>query len=255
MNKSKTVFITFLLLVLSLFSVEVYAGCCDEPSDEWSIKFIPYGWFAGVDGDVTIGGVTRSIDADFDDIFDKLNIGLMGRVEAWRGRWGVTGDFLYMDLEAESQIGPVNADVSSELFSLEFGGGYCVGKWPLGSSETHRHIAFDALAGGRYTRIDNEIELGAPVGATVSDDEDTVSPYVGGRIRFMVTDRFLISVRGDVGGFDVGDAELLGNLVVGLGYEITDRFSAKVGYRWFFIETENADIEISGPILGVGIRI
>jgi hypothetical protein len=254
MKKSKTGLFV-LSFVLSLFALEVYAGCCDEPSDTWQIKFIPYGWFAGADGDITAGGVTRSFDADFDDIFDKLNIGLMGRVEAWRNRWGITTDFLYLDLESESQIGPVTVDADSELFSLEFGGGYCVGKWPLGKTEAHKHIAFDALAGGRYTRIDNEIELGAPIGAKVSDDEDTVSPYIGGRVKVMISDRFSIAVRGDVGGFDVGDAELLGNLVVGLGYEITDIFSAKVGYRWFWIETENADIEISGPILGLGIRI
>jgi hypothetical protein len=176
--------------------------------------------------DITVGGVTRSFDADFDDVFDKLNIGLMARAEAWRGRWGLTWDFLYLDLESESQIGGVNVDASSKLLSLEFGGAYCVGKWPVGHSQVHRHVAFDVLAGGRFNRIENEIELGVPIGAKVSDDEDTVFPYVGGRVKFDISNRFSMSVRGDIGGFDVGNAELLGNLVVGLGYEITDVFSA-----------------------------
>lgn len=231
--------------------------CCEDTSNEWKIKFMPYGWFAGADGDITARGVTRSFDTDFDDIFDKLNIGFMGRTEAWRNRWGITSEIIYMDLEAERSVGGVNLDAGLEQFMLEFGGAYKLGKWELGHAregQWHRHISAAALAGGRYVHTETEFQVELPAGVTLSDEDDWVAPYIGGRIKLDVSERIGFFIMGDVGGFGVGAADLTGNLITGLGYEISDRFSAKAGYRWFWIDQDIADITISGPVLGMGIR-
>jgi hypothetical protein len=257
MKKSKVALFAFFFSFLSFFSAEVYAGCCDEPSDEWKIKFIPYIWFASVSGDVTAQGVTRSIDADFDEIFDELNMAFMGRAEAWRNRWGITSEIIYMDLEDERNVGGVQLDAGTELVMFELGGGYHVGKWALGDVKEgvwHRHIGVDALAGGRYINMENEIELSAPVSAKVSAEDDWVAPYIGARIKLDVIDRLKFYIWGDIGSFGLGRADITGNLITGLSYEITDRFSGTVGYRWFFIDADHADITIHGPVLGLGIR-
>jgi hypothetical protein len=54
----------------------------DLDSDEgWHVGFTPYIWFAGIHGTVGALNHDASVHATFGDIFNYLNIGLMGVVE------------------------------------------------------------------------------------------------------------------------------------------------------------------------------
>lgn len=51
-------------------------------TDEMEFHLAPYLWMAGIDGDVAAKGVESSIDADFGDIWDHLDVGAQAYVEA-----------------------------------------------------------------------------------------------------------------------------------------------------------------------------
>ena len=64
-----------------------------EPSG-WAFEVTPYFLAAGLNGTAGARGVEADIDASFNDIWDKLDICLMGHFEARNGPWIVTIDAL-----------------------------------------------------------------------------------------------------------------------------------------------------------------
>jgi hypothetical protein len=71
----------------------------DLDSDEgWHVGFTPYIWFAGIHGTVGALNHDASVHATFGDIFNYLNIGLMGVVEPRYNRIVMPVDFMWMKL-------------------------------------------------------------------------------------------------------------------------------------------------------------
>ncbi len=125
--------ILFVFLVISTVgSVEKVLGAEQNTenalknSNQWNVEFTPYFWMAEIDGDATLRGRTGPVEASFSDLLDKLDIAFMGRLEAWKGEWGLFLDGLYMDLGAEFSTpqGLISADVDVKMTILEFGLGY-----------------------------------------------------------------------------------------------------------------------------------
>jgi hypothetical protein len=66
----------------------------DLDSDEgWHVGFTPYIWFAGIHGTVGALNHDASVHATFGEIFNYLNIGLMGVVEPRYNRIVMPGGF------------------------------------------------------------------------------------------------------------------------------------------------------------------
>ena len=121
----------------------------------------------------------------------------------------------------------------------------------FGKAERH----FDALAGVRYLRLDVEIDAG-PL-PTLSGDKDWVDPFVGGRFRLGLSEKWALSLRGDIGGFDVG-SELTWNVAAVLGYRLSEKTTMVFGYRHLDIDYDEGnfvfDGQFSGPYLGMSFR-
>jgi hypothetical protein len=85
------------------------AGDAPPPADGsgWEISVAPYLWGISMNGDASIDDMSVDIDVPFKDIVDKLNFGLMGRVEARKGRWFGVVDGLGALLEDDVSAGPV----------------------------------------------------------------------------------------------------------------------------------------------------
>ena len=64
----------------------------------WTFTVAPYGWLAGLEGDVGARGRTTHIDASIGDILDNMDIGVMGVAEARYERFGVFTDLNYVAL-------------------------------------------------------------------------------------------------------------------------------------------------------------
>jgi hypothetical protein len=107
----KRVTITSISIVLVLFGLICSSAYGQEKmtaSDNWQISFNPYIWFLSLDAEGTVSGNLRSfsgdVDLGFDDIVDYLDFGAMGRVEAWKGKWGLTFDGLFINLSADKSF-------------------------------------------------------------------------------------------------------------------------------------------------------
>ena len=77
--------------------------------DEWQFFLSPYIWIPGINANVSILKKTMHTDIPWweaaSTLFSKT-VGVMGRAEAWKGRWGVylDGYFAYVGA-SDSQVG------------------------------------------------------------------------------------------------------------------------------------------------------
>ena len=113
-------------------------------------------------------------------------------------------------------------------------------------------LSFDALAGVRALIVDVEIEAGRL--PTFSRDKYWVDPIIGGRFHMGLSERWQLSLRGDIGGFGVG-SDLSWNVSALLGYRLSERMTLAFGYRHLAIDLVSGnlelDLEFSGPFLGI----
>ena len=108
----------------------------------------------------------------------------------------------------------------------------------------------DVIGGVRYTKLDVSGDIGAtffgpgPGGtATVSrsGDKDWVDPYIGVRIKHLVTDRWALIGYADVGGFGVG-SDFTYQVIAGADYEYSKRVSFKFGYRYMGVDYDKGGV-------------
>jgi hypothetical protein len=94
----------------------------------WAFDVAPfYLWRPALDGNVTVGETSTSVDQNVGDrldlVFDSLKFAATGRAEARKGNALLTLDLLYMDLgeNVQKAIG-AGVTVRSKQLILEFGG-------------------------------------------------------------------------------------------------------------------------------------
>lgn len=235
----------------------------------WRFDFNTWIWAMGVSGDVGVRGRTADIDASFIDILDESDsvFAFSGRLEVGYERFGGFIDGYYANLGVEDASGPAglaDIDVTMEQIIIDFGAMYRVGVWePTGTAAMNeRDITLDLYAGGRFN--DLELELDPANVATRSGDKQWVDPIVGAKLVYPISERFRLSVNGDVGGFGVeSDFTWSGTAVIGYDFNLFD-IPATVygGYRaigWDYSEGSGMeeftwDVVNHGPMLGFSVR-
>lgn len=270
MKMPKKLTIATFTLVICLTSSLVYAQDNASSDDEWRFEVTPYFWAPDIDGDSTINGVTTSLDLSFDDIMDNFDVwGLLGRIEAWKGDWGIILDGSYLDVEGDFHLdtpGPsIDVGVDLEMGNVDLGAAYRLFEAPLGGNQNQR-LWFDLMGGGRYAYLEQEIDLtvaGPLIGKRskiFGGDEEWVEPFVGGRVGLALTKWLAIAVRGDVSGFGIGSAsDLTWNLLGGIDLRFSEWLSLKLGYKIYDIDYERGsgrdkfglDGQFMGPIAGL----
>lgn len=224
-------------------------------SDGWEFSVAPYLWASSVRADASIGPVSTTSDVDFTDLFSDLEFAGMMRFEGLRNdRWGFYLDGTYIKLGGDSsaKIGPfrlrgIDVDSQITLAWLDFGGMYRFGK---------QGRSFDLMLGGRYTYMGADVSIGP---FDIDESEDVVSPVVGGRVQVDLSDKWLVSVRGDVGGFGIGNSpDLVWGATAMLGYRLSDWATLGFGYRYYDIGVSSsrfdADVQLHGPMVGVAFQ-
>jgi hypothetical protein len=211
----------------------------------------PYLWASGLNGEVGVLDRTVDVDLGFVDIVENLDGAAMLVLGASRGRWGGAFEIIYMKLSNQGATpGPLftSAELEAKQLLLEL-----TGRYALVSSES---TTVDVLAGGRYWRLDNSLELteGALPAISVSDTKTWFDPIIGIEADWNVGSRWLTRARGDVGGFDVG-SELSWQLLGLAGYRLSDAWTVGAGYRHFDVDYTSDgftyDVASSGFIAGV----
>ncbi len=234
-------------ILVSLLSVvsanQVLAQEVDE-SNQWRFTVIPTAWLTSLSGEVSARGFTQSVDVNFSDILEDLNITLQGQVEASKGKWTFFSALLYADLTTNA--GQVNGRVDSETLLIELGATYRVTEWETGNLEL--------LGGGRYNSLTVQFNSPIPVLPAVDETRDWIDPFLGFRSRFDLSDRIQFTLRGDIGGFGVG-SDFTWNASGIVGYQLTPSLQFLTGYKALYQDFVDGgfewDVTYHGPILGV----
>ena len=222
----------------------------------WTFTATPYVWVAGLKGDLaTIGGLPPAeVDASFSDIIENTDMAVMLGIEARTDRWGVLLDLVYLGVSQSADTpGPLfgEAELESTTLFATVAGAY--------RFVQQDRIAVDALGGVRAWRVDTELDFSAGLlpGQNAQEDETWVDPVLGLRAIVDIGNGFSVLALADIGGFDVGSDQTW-EVLATLNYQLRDWLSLRAGYRHLEVDYRNDgfvfDVEMSGPIFGVGLR-
>jgi hypothetical protein len=243
-------------LIVLLFFCSVHNVTAQE-TNSWQHELTIYGWYSGIDGTVQFPGPV-GVDSDFtvdaSDIIENLSMIFMGGWASKKDRWSILADVVYMDVgdsvDQTVTTGsgvPINASLDLDLVSwvLHGGVGYDLMQSDGGSL---------AVVGGvRYMTIDVDVKAGfGGAGIEQSGSDALLDGIVGvsGSINF--NKNWYLPYHADIG---TGGSDLSYQLFAAIGY----RFGwgdVRLGYRHLSFELDDdvvmEDMELSGPVLGVG---
>jgi hypothetical protein len=227
-----------------------------DTSEDWEAHVVPYLWFSGLSGDVTIAQRTIPVDLSFRDIFKAADstIALEGYFDVRKGKWGAFTDVALIKLSKEGIFPDRDLlSISNRLNIVEFGGLYRLGKWESSNGSSH----LDFSAGARVSDLKLTTRFTQGEGDGVRREQDWVDPFVGLRNRTYVGKRSSFTVAGTVGGFGAGSK--MSWSAYGLyGFRVTRKFQIHGGYRALGQDYENTDsgnpfrwnMVMHGPITG-----
>ncbi len=225
-----------------------------EPESEWTFTVAPYGWLAGMDGDVAAFGAPEvEVDLSISDVLDHFDIGLMGVAEARNGRFSFGADLMWVKLSAQEDtpFGILAHDVELTTEMLMVTG---VGAYSLVYEEGGN---LDILAGARLWSVDNELNFNGGLlnGRSFDESETWVDAVVGLKGRFNLSEAFFLTGWGVIG---AGESDFMWDVMGGIGYSFSDSFSTVAGYRALGVDYSNDgfvyDVVQQGPIFGLEFR-
>jgi opacity protein-like surface antigen len=204
-----------------------------------------YLWGAGISGQATLGSQTvpqQPVEADFDDLLDKLDAGLQVHYEGVGDQWGLGFDFTYLKLSDTNDAG-VTGEVKANLTEV------------FGLYRANR--AVDVFAGVRFTGVDISLDVNDILLA--ESDRSLTDLFGGARARLPLSDTVLIVLRGDIG---AGDSDLVWNAILGVDWHVSKSVALRGGYRWLDYEVDkdgqnidkSLEMALTGPFLGIGFQ-
>jgi opacity protein-like surface antigen len=245
--------------VLGAIPLAVAGSSAAQAGEPWEVSTITYLWASGMKGDIATFPPLPPVHADisFGDILDNFKMGAMGILDARKGRFVMTGDFIYLDLSSgnkdvtipDAQFSKAKLDNTNIISTLV--AGYRVAD----ASPTK----FDVLAGLRINGVDTEVKLERPDGSSVKADnkETWVDPIIGARVRQPLGKDVALAAYGDIGGFGVS-SDFTWQVAATLQYQVSDRITLTGGYRALGVDYDDNgyvyDVTVSGPLLGLAYR-
>jgi hypothetical protein len=210
-------------------------------------------WGTAMSGDVGVKGLTVPADASFSDLFDNLNFGAFGGVDATKGNWAFSLNFMYSVLSDEVNVldGRGKIDTSMNMAVIDMGIGYTIfnGRSTIGDMP----ISLTPAVGARWTFLSTE--LNPQNFDTLSDSIYWIDPYVGGRIVVGLTRALDWRTGGTVGGFGIG-SQFAWLVESYLDWHFAENWELNIGYRCMSYDYEDGsdfvfDETLQGPWLGI----
>ena len=256
--------ITFSLLVCLLTVSVVNAQGNEVQTRKWQFEITPYFLAAAMNGKTGVDGVETDIDMSFEDIWNNLDLGLMGVFEARKGPWIFALDAVYFRLkgqEANSWTGPggnvtANADLEATLTQQLYQG-------TVGYRVYDEKAKVDLTGGIRYTIVENDLDLALDTSGplfpggeyNLSGKESWADPIFGVRLIAPFTEKWSFFGYGDIGGFGVG-SDITYQAIAGIRWQFSKVVSAKLAYRYLYQDYKDDgyvwDMSYQGPLIGIG---
>ena len=220
-------------------------------ADDWNWSITPYIWASDIsetlilDDEVVGGG-----DTEFKEIAELADSSMQLHFEGIRDRWGLFADLIYADL-SDSEMGDLELlrfDVEINEVVFEAGAIYR----PAGRSGK-----LDLLFGTRYLSVDEKyrLQLGERDPFETRVDESYLDALVGARYRIPLSERWVISLRGDL---SLGGTDYMWTAqgLVGWLFGAKRNSAVFVGYRYRDMKYTKADvIEVEKTLSGFGLGV
>jgi len=219
----------------------------------WQNEVTLYGWYAGIDGTLQAPTGTESdFSVEASDILEDLEIMLMAGYVGRYDRWSVIFDFVYLDAgnRADTATGAGTATVDLNVSSYLINSG-------IGYDFVQSDKAIVGLVGGvRYLSLDVDYDAAVQGMQLISssDSESITDGFAGLRGQLRFNDTWFMPYYADIG---TGGSDLSYQLYAAIGY----RFGwgdIRLGYRYLNIDMGDdklmEDLQLSGPLFGVGFR-
>ena len=212
----------------------------------------PYLWFAGAHGTIGAFGRDVSMHASPGDLLSHFNFGLMGAAEFRRKRFLLNGDLLWIRLSDSKALpfpalSATSADVRVGQFVWTSKVGYRV--------IDRQRLKADANVGVRFWHLGDKINLNPSLlGRNISSSQTWADIVIGGRIRLPLSEKAVVDLLGDVGGWNA-TAKLDYQFAAVLGYKIHPKWTLAAGYRYLFVDYHGGNAFIysvvtSGAVIG-----
>ena len=219
-----------------------------QASGGWDVTVGGYGFFGTLNGSTEIGQVPAPIGLDLDDVLRNRQFGFVGHLEVWNGDLGVVVDASILALsgkQATPRNGVLTRDVEETFVDALLG--WRADDWT------------EVYAGVRYWNADLDLDLSGPISGALEGGDSWVDPVLGVRITRASEGGWFLRVQSDLGGFGVG-SKLTWNLVGGVGYDVSDRFSVIGRYKGLWVNYESGtegsadhfkyETRTHGPLIG-----
>lgn len=231
-------------------------GVSAQSSETWNYQITPYLWGAGQTGTVQYGSGLPPVDVNlsFSDILENLDVAGMIILNANKGRFGLTFDYQYVNLNSEGTTPGTdfgNAEVDS-ISSI----GTILGEYRIRNNE---QSSLWAGGGLRYWNVSTDLDLsaGTQPATSASSGDNWFDPVIGLRGRTDITDRWFATGWAYAGGFGAGSDAMV-DVLGGVGYEFTDTVSGVFGYRYLSVDRDEPDflydVEQQGFMAGISFN-
>ena len=249
--------IRYLLPATLVLSASLTSGAAAQ--SDWEFTIAPYGWMAGIEGDLgTVPGFPSApVDLSFGDILEDLDYGFFLFASARNGSWVIFLDGSAVKTTSTESIAGAAIDkvtIESTTTNLGLAVGYTVFADP--------NSIVDVYAGARFWWLDNAFEVKSQPATglgTVKRDSDATwaDPMIGVSGRHTFNDRWSVFGSADIGGFGVG-SEFAWSAQLGAEYAVTETFGLVAGWRHMSVDYEDDgfvfDVDQSGPLIGATFR-
>lgn len=253
---------------------EVRAAPATVDGADWAFQATGYLWATGLNGNISPfrRAPTLHVEKSFSDVMEDLNFGGFLNVWGRYDRFVLSGDLMYVDTTDSKAVGPlpalqipglptlpagaaIDADVDTQEFMATLQAGYRI--------VDADGFSLDALAGGRFWHISNEVAVTAnhpligSVSATHKESFGWIDPVIGARVFFGLTDKLSVQAQVDIGGFGAG-SDLTWSALATVNYVFTDTLSVSAGYKVLDVDYSDEgyvfDSRLSGPVMGLTYR-
>jgi len=230
-------------------------------TDAWQFSAALYLWGADVGGETRSGS---TIEVDFGDIVDNLEMAFMGTFQVRKGKWSFLTDVIYLDISADNTVnatvpggaGQIDVTTRADLdltgWVLQFAGTY--------NLLTRGMSTLDVLGGLRYLDLDMDLEanlgaLGPDKSRALSESDSVWDGIIGVTGNISLSKRWYIPYYLDMG---TGESDFTWQAVGGIGFRAAKWVDLALVYRYlawnFDSDMAIDDLDFSGPAFGAIFR-
>lgn len=219
-----------------------------------------YGWAPNIPVEYDLGPAAGSLPIRLPTLLDSLQGAAMLDFQVRKGRFGAYVApivmFLRYSTHRQGLLRRHRISVKDYAYLTDFGLSYELGRWKLGEHSASPTVSVEPFVGYRWLIDDFEIDIDP--GPTFKPDIDFITPIVGLRTFWDLTERWHLRIEGDYGGWDVDDVKRTWNAlgVVGYRFKMGDTTThVFAGYRYLHAKYEKTiklRASVRGPLAGIG---